>query len=157
MGSHAIDTHEFVKQIIMEWYNRENIPAQKMDEVLSRTQSLLVTDSKNVYDSVIRIESSGLQLEERRLALEVLSIRERVKRAGVDCRWVDGGQQLADGLSKPFTIDSLITSLNRGTLSIVFDDKFVSAKRKKALQCSAVRNVQDSHTGVSSKENLDRC
>ena len=157
MGSHAIDTHEFVKQILMEWYNRESIPAQKMDEVLSRTQSLLVTDSKNVYDSVIRIESSGLQLEERRLALEVLSIRERVKLAGVDCRWVDGGQQLADGLSKPFTIDSLITSLNRGTLSIVFDDKFVSAKRKKALQRSAVRNVQDSQIGVSSKENLHRC
>ena len=102
-----------------------------MDEALSRMPSVVVTDSKNVYDSVVRIETSGLQLEEKRLALEVLSIRERVLAAGVSCRWVDSDQQLADGLSKPFVMDSLLTSLQKGKLCLEFD-QFVSAKRKRA-------------------------
>ena len=103
-----------------------------MDEALSRMPSVVVIDSKNVYDSVVRIETSGLQLEEKRLALEVLSIRERVLAAGVSCRWVDSDQQLADGLSKPFMMDSLLNSLQKGKLCLEFDDQFVSANRKRA-------------------------
>ena len=107
-----------------------------MDGALSRFDDVVVTDSKNVYDSVNRIESSGLQLEERRLALEVLSIRERTKAAGITLRWVDSDQQLADNLSKPFCYLNLLTAIEKGQVCLQFDDSFTSAKQKRAWQHS---------------------
>ena len=137
-GSHSMDSHEFTKQILAEWYNPAKIPVQEMDAALGQFPSLVVTDSKNLYDSVVRVETSGLQLEEKRLALEVLSIRERIQAIGVSFRWVDADQQLADGLSKPFVYNDLLQAFQRGVVSIQFDSKFTSAKRKRAWQ----RNIK---------------
>ncbi|CAE7590716.1 Parg [Symbiodinium natans] len=131
-GSHAMDTHEFTKQLLLEWYNQQVIDYKDMDKALRRFQSVVVTDSKNLYDSVHRIETSGLQLEERRLALEVLSIRERIKSAGMHFKWVDSDQQLADNLSKPFSFQTLLTAIHKGELCLQFDSQFVSAKKKRA-------------------------
>ena len=77
-----------------------------LDACLQKMKPMIVTDSKNMYDSVMRIETSGLQLEERRLAVEVLSYRDRPSAAGIDCRRVDSDQQLADVLSKAFHCES---------------------------------------------------
>ncbi|CAE7390554.1 PORB, partial [Symbiodinium natans] len=131
-GSHAMDTHEFTKQLLLEWYNQQVIDYKDMDKALRRFQSVVVTDSKNLYDSVHRIETSGLQLEERRLALEVLSIRERIKSAGMHFKWVDSDQQLADNLSKPFSFQTLLTAIHKGELCLQFHSQFVSAKKKRA-------------------------
>ena len=131
-GSHADDSHEFTKQMIVEWMNERPIPPKSMDQALSMFPSIVVTDSKNLCDSVVRIESSGLQLEEKRLALEVLSIRERVAAAGVLYKWVDSDQQLGDPLSKPFIYDSLLLAMQRKQLCLKFDENFISAKRKRA-------------------------
>ena len=111
-GSHAVDSHEFTKQMFLEWHNKHVIDYKHMDETLNRASSIIVTDSKNLYDSVSRIETSGLQLEERRLALEVLSIRERVHATGMQLRWVDSDQQLADNLSKPFSCTTLLGAID---------------------------------------------
>ena len=131
-GSHAMDAHEFTKQMLIEWFNEKPIVARDMDKVLSQVSSVVVTDSKNMFDSVVRVETSGLQLEEKRLALEVLSIRERVRMIGAQFRWVDSDQQLADGLSKPFSYSSLAMAFQRDQISIQFDSKFTSAKKKRA-------------------------
>ena len=87
-----------------------------------------------MYDSVMRIESSGLQLEERRLAVEVLSYRDRLHAAGIDCKWVDSDQQLADALSKAFHYESFLTIFQRKEIAISFDPSFMSAKKKRALR-----------------------
>ena len=103
-----------------------------MDQAASLFQSAVVTDSKNLYDAVNRIETSGRQLEERRLALEVLSIRERAKASGMQLHWVDSHQQLADNLSKPFSFLSLLSALMKRELSLQFDSNFTSAKKTRA-------------------------
>ena len=128
-GSHAVDSHEFTKQMFFEWHNKHVIDYKHMDETLNRASSIIVTDSKNLYDSVSRIETSGLQLEERRLALEVLSIRERIRATGMQ---LDSDQQLADNLSKPFSYTTLLGAIDKGEVFLQFDDKFVSAKKKRA-------------------------
>ena len=148
-GGHAVDSHEFMKQIVLEWMNPFPIPVREMDTALASMPSVLVTDSKNLYDSVVRIESSGLQLEERRLALEVLSIRERVAQAGVLYKWVDSDQQLADALSKPYVHESLLLALQRRVVKLQFDEEFVSAKRKRAWRR---RQTCAAQTGTSSRK-----
>ena len=67
---------------------------------MSEVPSVLVCDSRNLYDALAKIETSGLHLEEKRTAIEVLSTRETTRATGIEIRWVDGDQQLADGLSK---------------------------------------------------------
>jgi len=67
----------------------------------------------------------------KRTAIDVLSIRERTQQTGILVKWVDSDQQLGDGLSKPNHFDSLLEMLRYGSLSIVFDPLFVSAKTKR--------------------------
>ena len=121
MASNAIDHHEFLKQILLEWFNRKPVLKDSLDQVMKIMPSILILDAKNLYDALSRIETSGLQLEEKRTAIDVLSIRERTRQTGILVKWVDSDQQLGDGLSKPNHFDSLLEILWYGSLSIVFD------------------------------------
>ncbi len=57
------------------------------DEKFTTFESVVITDSKNACDSLTRIESSGLQLQEKRLAIELLGIKERINAANMTTRW----------------------------------------------------------------------
>ena len=59
-GSHAMDALEFTKQMLIEWYNAVPIAPKDMDRALQMINSVVVTDSKNLYASVVRVETSGL-------------------------------------------------------------------------------------------------
>ena len=47
-------------------------------------------------------------------------------------KWVDGEQELADGLTKPWKHEPLIKALKK----VIFDPEFQSARRKRALRIS---------------------
>ena len=134
MASHTTDVHEFLKQLLIEWQNKDPVLLHDPDFCMRQFPSVLILDCKNLYDAMSRIETSGLQLEEKRTAIEVLSIRERTKHTNILVKWVDSDQQLADNLSKPLKYDHLQEVLKKGSLSIVFDPDFVSAKKKRAAQ-----------------------
>jgi hypothetical protein len=61
----------------------------------------MIVDAKNVFDAVCKIETAGLQLEEKRTAIELLAIKQRLQQALVDLRWVNSDQQMSDALTKP--------------------------------------------------------
>ena len=94
MASTAIDSHEFMKQLIVDLFNSETVQVQNMDSALRQIQSVIVTHSKTMW---------GLQLEERRLAVEILSYREGLHAAGIECRWIESDYQSADAWSKAFS------------------------------------------------------
>ena len=73
-------------------------------------------------------------MEERRISIEVLGIRERLNQANVRCRWVSGDQELADGLMKPWKGEQLIQALSQTTWRIVFDPNFVSGRKRKQVK-----------------------
>ena len=133
MSGNALDQHEFCKlfMIIMEEPNK--IDLRQPDNVLRSQESCLISDSKNVYDGLEKVETSGLQMEERRTAIELLGIKERLAQANIRCRWVSGDQELADGLTKPWQGEQLVKALQKTRWSIIFDPEFISAKRKKQL------------------------
>ncbi|CAL1141395.1 unnamed protein product, partial [Cladocopium goreaui] len=113
MASNTTDNHEFLKQVILEWFNKEKFEPHQVDAAMRQIPSVLILDCKNLYDAMCRIQSSGLQLEERRTAIDVLSIRERTLETGIQVRWTDSDQQLADGLSKPQKFDHLLDLLKQ--------------------------------------------
>ena len=132
MASTGLDAHEFLKQMLLEWHNKHEIPLNNLDDSLKQIKSVIVTDSKNFYDSVVRVVSSGLQLEEKRLAIEIISFKERRIATGTECRWVDSDQQLADSLSKAFEFDALLHAFQKQKVALLFDPMFMSARKKRA-------------------------
>ena len=73
-------------------------------------------------------------MEEKRTAIELLAIKERLKQANVNLKWVDGDQELADGLTKPWRHEPLIKALGKGEWRIVYDPDFQSARKKRAMK-----------------------
>ena len=96
----------------------------------------MVCDARNISDGVVKVETSGLQMEEKRTAIELLAIKERLSQARVSLKWVDGEQELADGLTKPWKHETLIKALQKGEWRIIFDPEFQSARRKRVLRIS---------------------
>ena len=136
MLSNTSDTHEFIKQVLLEWFNPQDVLFEDADRAMRCFPSVLILDSKNLFDAMSRIETSGLHLEEKRTAIDVLSVRERSVQAGFAVKWVDSDQQLADNLSKPNNYEHLRSIFRKGLISIVFDPLFISAKKKRMLSRS---------------------
>lgn len=112
----------------------EVLDLRKTDSYLQQNESCLVCDARNIYDGICKVETSGLHMEEKRTAIELLAIKERLNQANVCLRWVDGEQELADGLTKPWKHEPLIKALKEPVWRLVYDPKFQSARRKRILQ-----------------------
>ena len=58
--------------MLVEWFDENTLLVTRMDSALEQIVSVVVAaGSRNFVDSAVRVETSGLQREERRLALEV--------------------------------------------------------------------------------------
>ena len=95
-------------------------------------------DAKNVYDCA----DSGLQLEERRLCLEIVSIQERKEAINSPLRWVDSDQQYADDRTEVFAVDKLLEILRKKTVCVMFDPSFISAQKKRQIKSQEKKNEQ---------------
>lgn len=115
-------------------HDKEGINSKTTDSAVASIGGCMVCDAKNMYDSITRILSSGLQLEEKRLCLDVLSIRESCERTQTGFRWVDSDQMFGGDLTKMFSVDKLIVLLKNGHIGVIFNPEFVSAKRKRMLR-----------------------
>ncbi len=142
MTGNALDTHEFCKLALYDLESNGKLDLRKTDEYLRQFKSSLVCDARNIFDGIVKVETSGLQMEEKRTAIELLAVKERLKQANVDLKWVDGEQELADGLTKPWKHEPLIKALDRSEWRIIYDPAFQSARRKRAL---GIQNVELVH------------
>ena len=129
----AVDQHEFVKQTLFDFTNFSGIDLSSPEKDVATMKSCLIIDAKNMYDALNRIETSGLQLEEKR----TLGIKERLRKARIFLRWVDSDQELADGLTKPFHAEQILKAVRWACWKITFDPNYVSAEKKRILRKQA--------------------
>ena len=134
MSANALDNHEFVKLAFVDVECTQKIDLRHTDEYLSSFESTMVCDARNIFDGIVKVETSGLQMEEKRTAIELLAIKERLQQARVTLKWVDGEQEMADGLTKPWKHEPLLRALQQGVWRIVYDPTFQSARRKRAMR-----------------------
>ena len=80
----------------------------------------------------MKVETSGLHMEERRTAIELLAVKERLQQAGVCLKWVNGDQELADGLTNGWKHEALIKALGEAHWRIVYDPEYQSARKVRA-------------------------
>ena len=78
MSANALDNHEFVKLAFVDVECTQKIDLRHTDEYLSSFESTMVCDARNIFDGIVKVETSGLQMEEKRTAIELLAIKERL-------------------------------------------------------------------------------
>ena len=72
-----------------------------------------------------------LYLPERRTAIEVTAIRQRLEHGFIFTRWVNCYRLMADGLTKPQAAWKLLEIMSEGKWKIVWDATFQSARKLK--------------------------
>ena len=128
----AVDQLEWCKALMALIMNPDLDP--KADETLHLMgRSPVLTDAKALYDAS-RSQTSGLGISNRRTALEVTCLNERMRASLAYWSWVNGIQQFADGLTKTksrqFFADVLRTLKHR----YQYDPDFVAAKKTNKKQ-----------------------
>ena len=115
------------------------------DQIL-QVKGILCTDSRGGYDAVEVNESPLLGLSNMRAALQAFQLRDNLRRAGCELRWLASDYDLADALTKR-KLEArlgLLKFLRSGHWSIRFDPSFTSAKKGKKQGRCAIDTV-DQH------------
>ena len=84
----------FLQELIHGPFDLQGAPA-----VMQERPLVCVTDCKSMYDHLSAVRSPST-LQDKRSAIDVLIIRESLKKTGCVIRWAPTGLQLADGLKK---------------------------------------------------------
>eukprot|EP00913_Durusdinium_trenchii_P017721 g16654.t1 len=123
----AVDELEWAKVFYATTAN-PYLPIHEDSTMHTFGESPVITDAKALFDSTISV-TPGLKLSERRTAIEISILRERMAAAKCKVKWVNSRQQLADGLTKPSAKDDLAYMLSRGVHALKHDPKFTAAKK----------------------------
>ena len=75
--------------------------------------TVLRTDNRDLFDAA----HSTKAVEEKRLRVEIGSIRESIRNKEIHLQWVHNKQQVADSLTKQgANVNTLVNVLNEGSL-----------------------------------------
>ena len=91
-------------------------------------QSPIITDAKSLYDAS-RSASAGLGLSEKRTAIELDAMMDRMKVFDGQLRWTSAFQQVADGMTKPRARQAMAEVLRRGTHAMKYAEECVAGKK----------------------------
>ena len=116
---------------------------QSAPAVMQERPPVCVTDCKSLYDHLSAVGSPST-LHDKRSAIDVLIIRESMKKTGCVIRWASTRLQLADGLTKDKgePVECLRRSLRSGS--------YMLRCKKQAMQGRHMTRVQKLSASVKS-------
>lgn len=107
------------------------------DHITSQVESLLITDSRGVYDCLSNSDSPLLGMSNAKSGVELMAV-QRGLRSGSNCyiTWVPSDLNISDALTKvsyeAFKVYALW--LKRRTWVVRFEKEFISARRQQKLR-----------------------
>ena len=129
--SEAMEELEYVR---LGWYEMltGECPADQPTRAFAAIAGTTVSDCKVLYDSLNGNSSAGSGLAEKRSAIEVLALRQRITESQTVVRWVHSHAEVADGLTKVSgpAQQRLRAFLEAPGWKVVEDQQFESAKRR---------------------------
>ena len=131
----AVDALEFVKTFYALMLDPRRDPRQD-SAMQDLGMSALVVDAKALYDAAVKDGLSSVT--DKRTAIEVTVIKERMRACWATWRWVSSERQVADGLTKEQARKALADTLRSGTLRLVHDPTFTAAKKKS---CGSIKKI----------------
>ena len=69
------------------------------ERMLQNRKPVIVTDCKSLYDHLVSV-SSPTSVEDRRTSIDIVIIRQSIRRLAASIRWVPTDRMLADSLTK---------------------------------------------------------
>ena len=126
-GSLATDQLEWAK-VFMSLVWNPGWRAVETDTAAWFGGSPVITDAKSLYDAS-RSASAGLGLSEKRTAIELDAMMDRMKVFNGQLQWTSAFQQVADGMTKPRARQSMAEILRRGTHAMKYAEECVAGKK----------------------------
>ena len=123
-------------------FNGKSINLNQIDETVKTVPGSVIIDAKSIYDALTS-QNQPLQLAEKRTALELLAYLHNTAANGTETRWVHGGANLADGLTKLGVHPMLREFLETSTWSLVYDPAQQAGKKRQAQGLDKLQNDQD--------------
>ena len=123
-------------------FNGHPIDLNKTDEIVKQVPGTIIIDAKSIYDALTS-QNQPLQLAEKRSALELLAYLKNTEANGTLTRWVHGGANLADGLTKLGAHPMLREFLETSTWSLVYDPAQQAGKKRQAKGLDKLKNDED--------------
>ena len=131
-GGVAVDHLDWFKTFFVStFFPDADLKDQELGRLLGR--SPVITDAKALFDAAKK-SSAGRGLLEKRTAIDVKIICEKMQCFGGYWTWTNSDQQLGDGLTKPQARVKLAQILARGYHCLKFDPMFVAAKKRTNKQ-----------------------
>ena len=96
----------------------------------------LGTDCKSLYDVCMK---SGSMPEERRVALDLMDVRESIEQMGDQIRWIPTDHMLVDCMTKNMPADVMLKYLQTTEYAFKYDDVIKHTKREVAKARKAIR------------------
>ena len=140
--------------IRLMWSEINHNSTEKAEEQVKLVPAFLVTDAKALYDAV-QSETSALGLKERRSGIELLGLKENLKRSCTTLRWVNSGAMLADPMTKGKMRHLLEEFLRVPQWKLVDDEKFESFKKRKLNDKDAFEEVTNDDPEVDDTSEVD--
>ena len=128
-ATQAVDALEWTKVFwaAMVW---PGISIEEEETMKKVGTSPVLVDAKALFDAMLSL-APGLKLSEKRTAIEVAIMRDRLQAMGGKLKWLNSSQQLADGLTKVQARDQMNYLLMRGIHRLTFDPNYTAAKKVK--------------------------
>ena len=98
---------------------------QSWAEMCKKIPFALGTDCKSLYDVCTK---QGSMPEERRVALDLLDVRESIEEMGDQIRWIPTDHMLVDCLTKTMPADAMMEYLKKMEYAFKYDDVIKNTK-----------------------------
>lgn len=130
------------------WAEMRRLPVQSLsvDTASQQTPGYLITDSRNLFDRIIRA-TPVIKGAEKRSSIESLSLRENLERGHGELLWVNGQAMLANSLTKTQEKSQLMLYVHMGfRRKIVYDEEMMSGKKRAKLGLGPLEARASAHT-----------
>ena len=131
----AIDGEDLLYAVRLQFREMcgHTINVRRTGSDVAAVPAVLVTDSTNVYDR-LQNEVYVPKGPERRVALEMVGLKQGIVETGLEMRWVHSDAQLANSLTKSTELQQLKKFFElQQQWKIVEDEQMMSAKKRKKL------------------------
>ena len=112
---------------------------QQWSHMCQQIPFALGTDCKSLYDVCTK---NGSMPDERRVALDLLDVRESIEEMGDQIRWIPTDHMLVDCMTKTMPPDAMIEYLKRMEYAFKYDDVIKQTKREVAKHRKAAREAK---------------
>ena len=125
-SSRAFDRSCFLRSLMCEI---ERGRMSDWNDMVKSVPFCLATDCKSLYELC---KNDGKLPEDRRVALDLLDVRDGLEEYGDEYRWIPTEHMLADALTKRMPPDLLLKFLKDSEYCLRYDDSISNAKRAAA-------------------------